>query len=71
MITGQDCCDLCASDSQNNQWISYVKSGTSTSPECRCYSHHWEAAEDSMSSDDWGRGSCLLPVENVYAEIGF
>ena len=36
--TGQECCDLCYNNNDNVKWISWIKPGSSSPSECRCYS---------------------------------
>ena len=68
---GQDCCDLCAADNDGTRWISYALSTSSEYPECRCKTNNGEPNDGpSYDGTDWARGTCRLPVEFVYSELG-
>ena len=74
--TGQDCCELCAAKDQNTRWASYALPSSAEHPNCRCRStpsassSNEPATGPTSEGDQWGRGTCRLPQDFVYNEVG-
>ena len=73
---GQDCCELCAAKSQNTRWATYALPTSAEHPSCRCRSSPSAASSNEPATgptsegDQWGRGTCRLPEDFVYNEVG-
>ena len=68
--SGQECCTACAASNQGFKWASVGLVGSAKEGKCGCKHGTNEPNLKNTDGDTWSRGSCKLPVEYAYSEIG-